>query len=113
MTLRKPASESTSGSGSTAPSGPGHQTGQTGHSSVEGHPRGAPGLLFVDAIEGEKARLLWGVEAFDVPVGLLPAGTREGAWLHLTLSAAPAPPDEGGALREKLSRDDDGGDIKL
>ena len=70
-------------------------------------------LLFVDAIEGDKARLLWGTEAFDVPVGLLPAGTREGAWLRLSLSAAPAPPDEGGALRDKLSRDDDGGDIKL
>lgn len=73
----------------------------------------APDLLFVDAIEGDKARLMWGVEAFDVPARLLPVGTREGAWLRLSLSPAAAPPDEGGALREKLSRDDDGGDIKL
>ena len=73
----------------------------------------APDLLFVDAIEGDKARLMWGVEAFDVPARLLPAGTREGAWLRLALSPAAAPPDEGGALRQKLSRDDDGGDIKL
>jgi len=73
----------------------------------------APDLLFVDALEGDKARLMWGVEAFDVPAGLLPAGTREGAWLRVSLSPAASPPDEGGALREKLSRDDDGGDIKL
>jgi hypothetical protein len=103
MTARKPTPESSSPS----------PAGRGGEGSPEGHQQGAPGLLFVDAIEGEKARLLWGVEAFDVPLGLLPAGTREGAWLHLTLSAAPAPPDEGGALRQKLSRDDDGADIKL
>jgi hypothetical protein len=107
MTPRKPTSEAPSPSPSPSPSSAG------GHAGPEGHQRGAPSLLFVDAIEGEKARLLWGVEAFDVPLGLLPAGTGEGAWLHLTLSAAPAPPDEGGALRDKLSRDDDGGDIKL
>ena len=88
-------------------------TGTTeGPPAAGGAPR-APQLLFVDAIEGPRARLLWGEEAFDVPVGLLPAGTREGAWLRLSLSPAPAPPDEGGALRSKLSRDDDGGDIKL
>lgn len=83
------------------------------HADADGAEPPAPGLLFVDAIEGDQARLMWGVEAFTVPLALLPAGTREGAWLHLTLSAAPAPPDEGGALRQKLSRDDDGGDIKL
>lgn len=100
MTPRKPASDSTS-------------TSTAGRASAAGSEPPAPGLLFVDAIEGDKARLLWGVEAFDVPVALLPAGTREGAWLHLTLSIAPAPPDEGGALRAKLSRGDDGGDLKL
>lgn len=81
--------------------------------SSEGPGGTSPDLLFVDAIEGDKARLMWGVEAFDVPARLLPAGTREGAWLRLNLSPAPAPPDEGAALRQKLSRDDDGGDIKL
>jgi hypothetical protein len=72
-----------------------------------------PDLLFVDAIEGERARVLWGQEAFDMPARLLPAGTREGGWLRISLSPAPAPPDEGAALREKLIRGDDGGDIKL
>jgi len=91
----------------------GKQDGSGHHASAEGSEAPAPGLLFVDAIDGDKARLMWGVESFDVPLGLLPAGTREGAWLHLTLSPAAAPPDEGGALREKLSRGDDGGDIKL
>jgi hypothetical protein len=72
-------------------------------------------LLFVDAIEAGTARLLLGVEAFAVPARLLPSGTKEGSWLRLSLAAAPAPPaaDDGGALRRKLGRDDDGGDIKL
>ena len=105
MSPRKPAADANSPT--EAPSVPGRRA-----SGAGGEPP-APSLLFVDAIEGDKARLLWGVEAFDVPAGLLPPGTREGAWLHLTLSAAPAPPDEGGPLREELSRDDDGGDIKL
>ena len=85
-------------------------------SSSEGGSTGEaapPTLLFVDAIEGPRARVLWGVEAFDVPLGLLPAGTREGAWLHISFAPASAPPDDGAALRKKLSRDDDGGDIKL
>ena len=70
-------------------------------------------VVFVDAIEGERARLMWGVEAFDVPLRLLPAGTREGAWLKLSFVPAPAPPDEADAIRKKLSGGDDGGDIKL
>ena len=70
-------------------------------------------LLFVDAIEAKSARLLLGEDAFDVPARLLPAGTKEGAWLRLSLKAAPAPPDEGEQLRRQLRRDDGGGDIKL
>ena len=70
-------------------------------------------LLFIDAIEGTHARLLSGVDAFDVPLRLLPAGATEGTWLRLSLTPAPAPPDEAEALRAKLVRDDDGGDIKL
>jgi hypothetical protein len=70
-------------------------------------------LLFVDAIEAGTARLLSGVEAFELPARLLPAGTKEGSWLRLSFEPAPAPPDEGGALRRKLGRDDDGQDIKL
>lgn len=72
-------------------------------------------LLFVDAIEGGTARLLLGVEAFNVPARLLPAGAKEGSWVRLSFQIAPAPPDEAAAdaLRQKLGRDDDGGDIKL
>jgi hypothetical protein len=70
-------------------------------------------LLFVDAIEAGTARLLSGVDAFDLPARLLPAGTKEGSWLRLSFEPAPAPPDDGGALRRKLGRDDDGQAIKL
>lgn len=72
-------------------------------------------LLFVDAVEAESARLLLGVEAFNVPARLLPAGAKEGSWVRLSFQIAPAPPDEDAAdaLRRKLGGDDDGGDIKL
>ena len=75
----------------------------------------APALLFVDAIEGARARLLLGRDAFDVPVQLLPRGTREGSWVRLSLSpsAPPAGDEDGAALRAKLGRSDDGGDIEL
>ncbi len=72
-------------------------------------------MLFVDAIEVGTARLLAGVDAFELPARLLPAGTKEGSWLRLSFELAPAPPgvDDDGALRRKLGQDDDGGDIKL
>jgi hypothetical protein len=70
-------------------------------------------LLFVDAIEGDRARLLLGAEAFEVPRRLLPADAKEGAWVRAAFSVAPSPPDEGAALRNKLGGADDGGDIKL
>jgi hypothetical protein len=70
-------------------------------------------LLFVDAIEGEYTRLLLGVEAFDVPTRLLPKGAREGSWLSLSLRLTKPPPDEAAAIRRRLGRGDDGGDIKL
>ena len=75
----------------------------------------APPLLFVDAVEDGRARLLFGRHAFEVPAALLPRGAREGSWLRWSMALAPAPPDEeqGSALRAKLGRDDDGGDIDL
>jgi hypothetical protein len=75
----------------------------------------APPLLFVDAVEDGRARLLLGRDAFEVPAALLPRGAREGSWLRWSMALAPAPPDEeqGSALRAKLGRDDDGGDIDL
>ena len=75
----------------------------------------APPLLFVDAVEDGRARLLLGRDAFEVPAALLPRGAREGSWLRWSMALAPAPPDEeqGSALRAKLGREDDGGDIDL
>lgn len=74
-----------------------------------------PPLVFVDAVENGRARLLLGRDAFQVPVALLPRGAREGSWLRWSLVLAPAPPDDeqGAALRAKLGRGDDGGDIDL
>jgi hypothetical protein len=76
---------------------------------------GNPPLLFVDAIENGRARLLLGRDAFEVPAALLPPGAREGSWLRWSLALAPAPADDdqGAALRAKLGRGDDGGDIDL
>jgi hypothetical protein len=70
-------------------------------------------LLFVDSIEGDVARLLLGDEAFEIPARLLPEGAKGGSWLRPSFALAPAPPDEGAAIRRRLGRDDDGGDIKL
>lgn len=70
-------------------------------------------LLFIDAVEGDTARLLLGAQAFNVPVALLPPGAKEGSWLRPSFAPAPAPPDEGDRVRSALGRDDDGGDIKL
>ena len=70
-------------------------------------------LLFIDAIEDDRARLLLGEEAFDIPRRLLPRDAREGTWVRLSLQPAPAPPDEGAAIRDRLGKGDDGGDIKL
>jgi hypothetical protein len=77
-------------------------------------PKGSTGpLLFVDQIDDGWAHLLLGEEAFDVPVRLLPEGTKEGTWLRWWFAFAPAPPDVGAAIRRKLQQGDDGGDIKL
>jgi hypothetical protein len=73
----------------------------------------ADALLFVDQIEAGWAHLLLGEDAFDVPARLLPAGTKEGAWLRWSLASAPPPPDEAAVIRRKLQKGDDGGDIKL
>jgi hypothetical protein len=70
-------------------------------------------LLFVDAIDGEHARLLLGTEAFSVPARMLPEGTKEGSWMRVSLQITPAPPDDADALRRDLGRRDPGGDIKL
>jgi hypothetical protein len=73
----------------------------------------ADALLFVDQIDAGWAHLVLGEEAFDVPLRLLPAGTKEGSWLRSAFAPAPPPPDEAAAIRRKLQKGDDGGDIKL
>lgn len=70
-------------------------------------------LLYVDQIENGWAHLLLGEDAFDVPARLLPAGAKEGTWLRWSFAVAPAPPDVGAAIRRKLQKGDDGGNIKL
>ena len=72
-------------------------------------------LLFVDQIDGDHARLLLGTDAFTFPARLLPAGAKEGSWLRPTFELATAPPEEAeaAAVRRRLGKDDDGGDIKL
>lgn len=70
-------------------------------------------LLFVDEIEDDMARLLAGEVAFSMPRALLPPEVREGDWLTLRLIRTSPPPDDTAARRERLGKDDPGGDIKL
>lgn len=69
--------------------------------------------VFVDAIDGGTARLMFGEETFYAPAGLLPPDAREGSWIELGLVTVPAPDDGTEDLRRALGRDDPGGDIKL
>ena len=69
-------------------------------------------VVFVDGVEGDRARLLLGSDAFTVPVALLPDGAGEGTWLQIT-AAVTTPQADPEALRRKLGRDDPGGPIKL
>jgi hypothetical protein len=69
-------------------------------------------LVFVDAIEDDRARLLLGEDAFTVPRVLLPDDAREGSWLRLSVAITP-PPSEPDDLRRRLGKDDPGGPIKL
>jgi hypothetical protein len=70
-------------------------------------------LLYVDAIEAGRARLLLEEEGFTVPARILPEGAREGAWVRLSAGVAPPPPSRAAAIRKKLAKDDPGGPIKL
>jgi hypothetical protein len=69
-------------------------------------------LVFVDAVESGRARLLLGETAFEVPVPLLPDGAREGSWVRLSTTLA-QPPSDPELLRRQLGKDDPGGPIKL
>jgi hypothetical protein len=69
-------------------------------------------LVFVDAVEGPRARLLVETEAFDVPAALLPAGAGEGTWLRLRFGLV-ADPTGAASVRRRLGSSDDGRDLAL
>jgi hypothetical protein len=70
-------------------------------------------LVYVDAIEAGRARLVVDADAFTIPARLLPDGAREGSWLKLSVGLVPAPPSRAAAIRKRLAKDDPGGPIKL
>jgi hypothetical protein len=69
--------------------------------------------VFIDEVEDLVARLVLNEQVFHLPRALLPADAREGQWLRISVALAPAPPDDGAALRKRLGEGDPGGDIKL
>lgn len=76
--------------------------------------------VFVDGVEEGKARIVQRREGgeiltYTLPAALLPPGVGEGRWIELRVRALPGPPasDDTGALRERLLKGDDGGDISL
>jgi hypothetical protein len=74
--------------------------------------------VFVDSIDEGVATLLpadGSLPALTMPSSALPPGTREGDWIELSSRAIPPPEGAGdlAARRRRLSRDDDGGDLKL
>jgi hypothetical protein len=70
-------------------------------------------VVYVDAIEAGRARLVLDADAFTIPARLLPEGAREGSWIELEARIVPAPPSRAGTIRKKLAKDDPGGPIKL
>lgn len=73
---------------------------------------------FVDRIEGKVAVLVVDGAEQRVPLAKLPKGVREGAYLTADLSAideeaTKAAKAETSALRDRLKKDDDGGDFAL
>jgi hypothetical protein len=70
-------------------------------------------LVYVDAVEAGRARLVLDEDAFTVPARMLPAGVREGSWLELGARVVPAPASRADAIRKKLAKGDPGGPIKL
>jgi hypothetical protein len=72
--------------------------------------------LIIDRIEGECAVVLDGTRAYDLPLSWLPEDAAEGTSLELTIRRAAQPDGRGGrvaGLLERLTADDDGGDITL
>lgn len=80
-------------------------------------PRVTP--AFLDGLEDGVARLLMQDEhgewrTFHLPAAALPPEAHEGSWIELAIRSIPPPPEHAGrALREKLGRDDQGGNFAL
>ena len=75
--------------------------------------KGRETIAFVDAVEGEVARLLVEERAVTVPRALLPTDAREGSWVKIGVAVIPAPPDDTEERRRRLGQSDPGGDIEL
>lgn len=74
--------------------------------------------VFVDRLEGEVAVLVDNGRQRRVPLSSLPAGVREGDWLtddlaHIDPVARERAQKEVRERRERLARDDAGGDFEL
>ena len=84
-------------------------------------PHAAPRITpaFLDGLESGVARLLMADEhgewrTFHLPAAALPPEAHEGSWIELGIRSIPPPPEHAGrALRDKMGRDDRGGDIVL
>lgn len=77
-------------------------------------------LAYVDAIEGDVARVLFADRAgewrpFTLPLHVLPADIKENSWVSLRGHTHDPPPwaESVRSLRARLGRDDDGGDFSL
>lgn len=77
-------------------------------------------LAYVDSIEEGVARLVlrdahgaW--RSYNMPAAVLPADARENTWVEIAIARTTAPPDAeaAGPLRERLGRNDKGGDFSL
>lgn len=90
----------------------------TGGGGGAGEAAAAPGglvtaRLFVDQIEGGVARVLQGERVLSMDASLLPAGTREGNWVQLTVGIIDPPASDAEERRRRLAADDPGGPLKL
>lgn len=61
--------------------------------------------LFLDSINGNKARLLFGSEEFVVPKALLPKDAREGDWLTASFEVDSVATDSAKQECENLLRE--------
>ena len=70
---------------------------------------------FIDGIEEDTVRLVFGSRTASMQSTILPDGVGEGGWIELRVKAIPVPPGTKGAKarRGRLTSGDDGGDFSL